>query len=997
MTDKIDPAFAGFDDTVLERWGLKPVAKSILDRAQTTGAITPQEISEMVSVALAKDRQKMAEVLRELKQTLASLNISVTFNVVHTHITQAPATVAAPAPKPEPKSKARELSVPPVAITTETRPAPQQPGDGHQESPFLNAKILQEHGLKPEALGILLAAKDKGGISPQQIGSLIPAEISQDSEKLRPTMRWITQLLSGLGIKIVIGEVHYKHPESSSQITSYSRPHEEKAPNKSKVNNVFFNPTRLTEDDHEEPTQESLLGIESGDDTDVEEEEFADPNGEFIPKFIFDKETAVSNPYYRAVKDHRFLKHEHLLELSRRWHMRGDYEARNTIVIHNLRLSMKIAAHYMGKGLDYDDLVQEGNIGLMVAAERFDPEKGFRFTTYATWWVRQHIQRAICNFRNIIRLPVHVIEVYGKILKATSQLGIELQREPTLEEVAARTGIDINKVKNILRQLKIPVMSLEELVFSGSSKDSNVTIGDRIVDNNFPSAVTALEAKEDLTRASLAIRTLLAVIKTLPIAEKSKTAFKMYYGLDGHPEGATLESIATSPGFNVSSERIRQINVSVWNTLAEYGVSMDDKKLVEAIRRVRDLEDIVGDLADLSPLTEASVLNQISSVFNNTGGDDGELIPADFATMVSHLQANSETVAPGNLTTEDIVRVVREIYRVTQEMILGDSNELHVVLARRVCMFILREKLGLTFLEIGKLLHCSGQSAMFGHRRIANTMELDPKLKLDVEKAIGLCGPGQEKPVGPEQVTQTAEELTGNEPTSPIVDHVLTLTSQVFGVEKTRLFARSRTRPDEGEQHRIRAKCLAMYALRSDFSFQSQEVAQIFGFSNYSRVSVLNSQTEEELKVDNDLQAKLAQIRGQYSLDIYEGNLAQLKQRQKTLFPKQAEEIKSVVEKIVTPFMQMVKRLHTKLETLDVPDRDKEIFRHRFKGDLREKIPTYESLGHTYEISRERVHQILVATMRHLTQTLEPSDADLMVNYTQEFEKARFVVELQNL
>lgn len=990
---RLNPVFTGFDETVLERWGLKPNAKETLTRAKELGAITTQEIIGMVSGALAKDRQKMAGVLHEIKKILQNLNITVTVNVVHSHtnIVESPTTPAVSALKPEPQTKVEKQSVPPLAIAK----AAQYAGEGH-ESPFLNAKILQEHGLKPEALGVLLAAKNKGCISPQQIGALIPAEISQDNEKLRPTMRWITQLLSGINIKIVIGEVHYKKPESRSPVTSYSRRPEEAPASKGKLNAVLFNSTGISETTSDEPSKEILLETEKDEKTESDESEHSDANEEFIPKYIFDREfgLGVTNPYYRAVKDHKFLKHEYLLELARRWQIHGDYEARNIIVVHNLRLSMKIASHYMGRGLDYDDLVQEGNIGLMVAAERFDPEKGFHFTTYATWWVRQHITRAIQNFKDIIRMPVHATEALNKILKITCDLGMELQREPTLEEVAAKTGEDVDRVKKILHQLKVPVVSLEELAYGSSSRDSNTTtIGDMIMDNCFPSAVTALEAKEDLEKASRNIRTLLASIKALPISEKIKTAFKMYYGLEGHREDYTLESIAETSGFGVTRERIRQMNNKVWEKLAEYGISMNDEKLVAALKRVHDLENIVGNEADLSPLTETMVLNEVSSVFNNSGGDGGELVPADSVTITRRPRANLEKVAPGTLATENIIRVVGEAYGVTPEIILGDSKPKEVVWVRWVCTYILREKLRLSFPKIGQILHYSEHSVtMYGYRQLVSSMERDPSIKEDIEKIIALCG--LEKA---EETVQTESNATGGKTNSPIIDQVLTLTSQAFDVEKSSLFQKFVRSIDPAMARYQSARNVAMYILRTDFNVKCQEVAEIFELSGYDTVSHIHGNTIEKVKTDADLQAKLALIRGQYSLDVYAGDLVKLKSCQQTLFPKQVEEMKSIVEEVVKPFKEKVQRLHAKLEALDVPDRNKEILKLRYAGDPAKETLTYEALGQTYDVTRERVRQILVTTIERLTPTLDSSDVQLMTNYVQEFEKVRLVVELQNL
>ncbi len=990
----VNPLLADFDEAVLERWGLKPTARDTLNRARERGAITPQEISEMISSALAKDRSKMEFVLQQIKKILQTLHITVTFNVVHTHthVVQSPTTPVISAQKPEQQKKTKEQSVPSLAIAKE----PQYAGEGH-ESPFLNAKLLREQGLVPDALGILLAAKAKGHISPQQIGNLISVEVSQDNAKLRTTMRWITQLLGAINVKIAIGEVHYKKPESQSPETSYSRRSQSVFPNifpqKSKLPSSFSS-TGISETVSDEPSKEALLELEEDEETEGEESEHADPNGEFIPKFIFDREWGVTNPYYRAVKDHKFLKHQDLLELARRWHMHGDYQARNTIVVHNLRLSMKIAAHYLGRGLDYDDLVQEGNIGLMVAAERFDPEKGFHFTTYATWWVRQHIVRALQNFKDIIRMPVHATEALNKVLKITCELGMELQREPTLEEVAARAELEIDKVKKILHQLKVPVVSLEELAYGASSKDSDVTIGDHIMDNCFPSAITAIEAKEDLERASLTIRTLTATIKALPISEKAKTAFSMYYGLDGYPEGATLESIAGSSGFGVTRERIRQMNTHVWKKLAEFGVSMNDEKLVEAITRVHDLENIVGNEADLSPLTEAMVLSQISSVFPDSGVDDGELVPKDSVTITRRPQANFEKVTPGTLVTEDIIRVVGEAYGVVPEIILGDSKPKGVVWVRWVCTYILREKLELSFPTIGQLLRYSEHSVtMYGYRQLVSAMERDPSVKEDIEKIIALCGLKKA-----EETAQAESDATGGGKThSPMIEQVLNLISEVFAVEKEKLFQKFVKTIDPILLQCKLARNISMYVLRTDFNVQCQHVAQIFGFPDYSNISVICGDIAERVKTDVHLQAKLALIRNQYSLEVYGGNLEELKRCQKSLFPKQVEEMKSIVEEVVTPFKEKMKRLHTKLEALDVPDRHKEFLRLRFNGDPTKEIPTYEALGQTYGITRERVRQILSATMERLTPILEPSDVDLMVGYTQEFEKVRLVVELQNL
>lgn len=977
MIERSNPSLEGFDDAVLERWGLKPIAKDTLTRAKERGAITPQEISEMISNALAKDRQKMAEVLRELKQTLQNLNISVTFNVVHTHtIVQSPPPTVTPAQIPviKPDQKAKK---PPGA------------GEGHG-SPFLNAKILSEQGLAPEALGVLSAAQAKGYVSPQEIGAIIPRAISDDRERLRATMRWITQLLSAINVRIVIGSVHVKKPDSTSPEMSYSvRPERAVSP-RGKLPVLFD--TNGTE---AQPSREALAEIETDEELEKElsGDEENENEGEFIPKFVFDREDGVSNPYYRAVKNHKFLKHEQLLELSRRWHMHKDYDARNEIVVHNLRLALKIAAHYMGRGLDYDDLVQEGNLGLIRAADRFNPELGYHFTTYATWWVRQSICRAIANFKNIIRMPVHAHEALNKTLKITCELGMELQREPTLEEVAARMGEDIDKVKKILHQLRIPVISLEELAYGASSK---ATIGDITTDIGFPTPSTALEAKEDLEIAAKNIRTLLAAVKALDMSERAKTAFKMYYGLEGHREDHTLESVARTSGYGVTREWIRQLNNQVWQKLAEHGIAMDDEKLVAALKRVHDLENIVCAEADLATPEEALILEEVSIVFHDEiERSGGELIPG-VTISPKRLKANLEKAGPlqppsGTPTQEDIIRVVAGIYGTTSEAILGESRPKEIVWVRWICTYLMREELKSSFVEIGMALcYADHTTVIHGYKSIVKAIERDPSVKEEVEKIATLCGFRKQDQV---PSIETAGS-SARQAFSPVIEHVLCLSCQAFGVDRTSLFQKF-VRSIKPEVIRAKfARDITMYLLHADIGVQCQEVAQMFNFRERSNISVICGDIERRSETDTDLGTKLALIRGQYTLEPYGSDLELLKKCQKRLFPKQVEELTAMSEKAQQQFQEKIRELHDKVDYIDLSQRHKDCFKARYGGDVSKEMSTYESLAKPLGITRARIEQIINATWKQLNSILEPMDIRSSGQYVKELEKVRLLVEL---
>jgi RNA polymerase primary sigma factor len=152
--------------------------------------------------------------------------------------------------------------------------------------------------------------------------------------------------------------------------------------------------------------------------------------------------------YLRQIGRGRLLTHEEEIDFGRRAR-EGDETARSKLIEKNLRLVIPVAKKYRGRGLPFGDLIQEGNIGLMRAADKFDPEKGFRFSTYATWWIRQAVQRAVADKGRTIRVPVHMGEKIRKMASAYNELSAQLEREPTDEEVAERLGWDVDRVKDV--------------------------------------------------------------------------------------------------------------------------------------------------------------------------------------------------------------------------------------------------------------------------------------------------------------------------------------------------------------------------------------------------------------------------------------------------------------------------------------------------------------------------------------------------------------------
>ena len=277
-----------------------------------------------------------------------------------------------------------------------------------------------------------------------------------------------------------------------------------------------------------------------------------DDNGEINIEATLPKDIAVDDPvrmYLKEIGKVPLLTGEEEIELAKKME-EGDEDAKNKLIEANLRLVVSIAKRYVGRGMLFLDLIQEGNLGLIKAVDKFDYRKGYKFSTYATWWIRQAITRSIADQARTIRIPVHMVETINKLIRVSRQLLQANGREPSADDIAKEMGISVEKVREIQKIAQEPV-SLETPI--GEEEDSH--LGDFIPDEDVPSPADA--AAYSMLKEQLA-----EVLETL--TEREQKVLKLRFGLEDNTQ-RTLEEVGKT--FDVTRERIRQIEAKALRKL----------------------------------------------------------------------------------------------------------------------------------------------------------------------------------------------------------------------------------------------------------------------------------------------------------------------------------------------------------------------------------------------------------------------------------------------
>ena len=299
----------------------------------------------------------------------------------------------------------------------------------------------------------------------------------------------------------------------------------------------------------DEKLNSNYIPDENNDDIDSDLERFVDedneneePSRELIKELRFSDDSVKL--YLQQIGKIPLLSQEEELNIAKKIQENNDEKAKDKLIQANLRLVVSIAKKYIGRGLTFLDLIQEGNVGLIKAAEKFDYSKGYKFSTYATWWIQQAITRGIADKSRTIRLPVHMLETLSKIKKAARELKLSIHRTPTKEEIAEKLDMPLSKLRYVVKAAQSTI-SLETPI---TQSEETTRIADLLIDE------ASIAPESQVTQNNMAKEVKYMLNK---LSQKERDILIMRYGLDDGGHKKTLEEIGAR--YNVSRERVRQI------------------------------------------------------------------------------------------------------------------------------------------------------------------------------------------------------------------------------------------------------------------------------------------------------------------------------------------------------------------------------------------------------------------------------------------------------
>lgn len=320
---------------------------------------------------------------------------------------------------------------------------------------------------------------------------------------------------------------------------------------------------------NEDGVVDATLGIHDLDEPDIddlvqEEEEDITDEDLLSGNYTDDISDDSVRMYLREIGKIPLLSNDEEMELAKRV-LEGDRKAKDRMAEANMRLVVSIAKRYSGRGMDLLDLIQEGNTGLLRAVDKFNPEKGFKFSTYATWWIRQAITRAIADQARTIRIPVHMVETINKLMRTQRKMTQELNREPSNEELAKAMDMDVEKIEHIMK-IKQDITSLDAGIGRDGDEGEDSTLGDFIEDEDTatPEESASMQLLKEKVREVLS-----------SLSDRERKILEMRFGLNG-TKSHTLEEVGLE--FAVTRERIRQIEAKALMKLRKH---KDSKKLHE--------------------------------------------------------------------------------------------------------------------------------------------------------------------------------------------------------------------------------------------------------------------------------------------------------------------------------------------------------------------------------------------------------------------------------